>query len=97
MGADHERTLAFLVAVWSLLPLRAADPLPVPDKLAGTLAQFRTAVAQAKVGQMTVMTFHGVPDIKHPWVNTDLSEFDSCMHHLKVECWSDFALRDVAK
>jgi hypothetical protein len=28
-------------------------------------------VAQARGGKIAVMTFHGVPDIKLPWVNTD--------------------------
>ena len=31
------------------------------------------------------MTFHGVPDIKHPWVNTDPAKFESYMEHLKAE------------
>ena len=47
------------------------EPLTMPQAFDGkpdsTLEQFKAAVAQAKDGKIAVMTFHGVPDIKHPW------------------------------
>ena len=43
------------------------------------------------------MTFHGVPDIKHPWVNTDPEKFESYMNHLKKEGCRVIALRDLKK
>ena len=46
-------------------------PQAFDGKPASTLDEFKAAVAKAKDGQVAVMTFHGVPDIKHPWVNTD--------------------------
>ena len=43
------------------------------------------------------MTFHGVPDIKHPWVNTEPAKFESYMQHLKDEGVKVIALRDAPK
>lgn len=77
------------------------DPLSLPQafdgKPASTLEQFQAAVAQAKGGKVAVMTFHGVPDIKHPWVNTDPAKFESYMAHLKQAGCKVIALRDLAK
>lgn len=77
------------------------DPLTMPQAFDGkpdsTLEQFKAAVAQAKEGKIAVMTFHGVPDIKHPWVNTDPAKFESYMQHLKEEGCQVIALRDLAK
>ncbi len=77
------------------------DPLTMPQAFDGkpdsTLEQFKAAVAQAKEGRIAVMTFHGVPDIKHPWVNTDPAKFESYMQHLKDEGCKVIALRDVTK
>ncbi|MGV3663049.1 MAG: polysaccharide deacetylase family protein [Prosthecobacter sp.] len=77
------------------------DALTLPQAFDGkpesTLEQFKTAVAQARDGKIAVMTFHGVPDIKHPWVNTDPAKFESYMEHLKAEGVRVIALRDVAK
>lgn len=77
------------------------DPLTLPQAFDGkpdsTLEQFKAAVAQAKDGKIAVMTFHGVPDIKHPWVNTDPAKFETYMQHLKDEGCKVIALRDLAK
>ena len=77
------------------------DPLTMPQAFDGkpesTLEQFKAAVAQAKDGRIAVMTFHGVPDIKHPWVNTDPVKFESYMNYLKQEGCRVIAIRDVAK
>jgi peptidoglycan/xylan/chitin deacetylase (PgdA/CDA1 family) len=35
-----------------------------------TLKHFRQVVEQAGNGRIVIMQFHGVPDPKHPWVNT---------------------------
>lgn len=81
-------------------PLRD-DPLTLPQafdsKPDSTLEQFKAAVAQARDGKIAVMTFHGVPDIRHPWVNTDATKFESYMAHLKQEGCRVVALRDLAK
>lgn len=77
------------------------EPLLMPQAFDGkpesTLERFKAAVAQAKGGKIAVMTFHGVPDIKHPWVNTDPAKFASYMQHLKDEGCTVIAMRDLAK
>jgi peptidoglycan/xylan/chitin deacetylase (PgdA/CDA1 family) len=79
----------------------ADNPLFMPQAFDGkpdsTLEQFKAAVAQAKDGKIAVMTFHGVPDIKHPWVNTDPAKFESYMQHLKDEGCTVIAMRDLKK
>jgi peptidoglycan/xylan/chitin deacetylase (PgdA/CDA1 family) len=79
----------------------ADDPLTMPQafdsKPDGTLEQFKAAVAQGRDGKIVVCTFHGVPDIKHPWVNTDPEKFESYMAHLKQEGCRVIAMRDLAK
>ena len=72
----------------------AEHGIPKPES---TLEQFKAAVAQAKDGKIAVMTFHGVPDIKHPWVNTDPAKFESYMQHLKDEGCTVIAMRDLVK
>jgi peptidoglycan/xylan/chitin deacetylase (PgdA/CDA1 family) len=74
-----------------------ALPQAFDSKPEGNLEQFKAAVAQAHGGKIVVCTFHGVPDIKHPWVNTDPSKFESYMEHLKKEGYRVIALRDLAK
>lgn len=77
------------------------NPLTLPQAFDGkpgsTLDQFKAAVALAKDGQIAVMTFHGVPDIKHPWVNTTPAQFESYMNHLKEQGCTVLSLRDLEK
>ena len=77
------------------------DPLLMPQAFDGkpesTLEQFKAAAARAKDGKIAVMTFHGVPDIQHPWVNTDPAKFEAYMQHLKDKGCSVIAMRDLAK
>ncbi len=79
----------------------ADDSLTLPQAFDGkpesTLEQFKAAVAQARDGKVAVFTFHGVPDIKHPWVNTDPAKFESYLAHLKQEGCKVIAMRDLAK
>ena len=75
------------------------NPLLMPQAFDGkpksTLEQFKKAVAKAENGKIAVMTFHGVPDVKHPWVNTDPKKFESYMQHLKDSGCRVIALRDL--
>lgn len=77
------------------------NPLLMPQafdgKPASTLEQFKAAVAKAVDGKIAVMTFHGVPDLKHPWVNTDPAKFKSYMKHLKQTGCRVISLRDLKK
>ena len=77
------------------------EPLTLPQAFDGkpesTLEQFKAAVEKAREGKIAVMTFHGVPDIKHPWVNTDPEKFERYLEHLKQEGVRVVALRDLTK
>ncbi len=44
-----------------------------------------------------MITFHGVPDLEHPWVNTEPDVFKTYMKYLKSEGYTVIALRDIAK
>jgi peptidoglycan-N-acetylglucosamine deacetylase len=74
-----------------------ALPQAFDGKPESTLDQFKTAVSQARDGKVAVLTFHGVPDIKHPWVNTDAAKFESYMEHLKQTQCKVIALRELSK
>lgn len=77
------------------------DPLLMPQafdsKPDSTLEQFKAAVAQARDGRIAVLTFHGVPDLKHPWVNTDPAKFERYLAHLKEQGCRVVAVRDLAR
>jgi peptidoglycan-N-acetylglucosamine deacetylase len=77
------------------------DPLTMPQAFDGkpesTLEQFKAAVELAKDGHVVVMTFHGVPDIKHPWVNTDPAKFGGYMNFLKEQRCQVVAMRDLVR
>jgi hypothetical protein len=59
-----------------------------------TLEQFKKAVDQADEKHIPILTFHGVPDIEHPWVNTDQKKFMQYMNYLKANNFKVIALRD---
>ena len=77
------------------------DPLTLPQafdsKPAGTLEQFKAAIAQAREGKIAVITFHGVPDIRHPWVDTDPAKFEAYLTALKEAGCQVIAMRDLAR
>ena len=77
------------------------DPLTLPQafdsKPASTLEQFKAALAGARNGKIAIMTFHGVPDIRHPWVNTEPAKFEAYMAELKAAGCTVIAMRDLAR
>lgn len=77
------------------------EPLTLPQAFDGkpesTVEQFAAAVAQAGNGKVAVMTFHGVPDIRHPWVNTDPEKFVQYLERLKSSGCRVIALRNLEK
>ena len=77
------------------------DPLTLPQafdsKPDSTLAQFKAAIAQARDGKVAVITFHGVPDIRHPWVNTEPAKFEAYVAALKEAGCQVIAMRDLAR
>ncbi len=62
-----------------------------------TWDDFLWTLDRAKDGRVAVLTFHGVPDGKHPWVNTDRAVFERCMKHLKDNGYTVIAMRDLAR
>ena len=77
------------------------DPLLVPTTgYAGPdwkMKDLKWAIDQAKDGKITVLCFHGIPGIEHPWVSTDLKDFEKYMQYLKDEDCTVIAMRDLAK
>ena len=62
-----------------------------------TLDHFIRVVSEAKPGQAVVLQFHGVPDVKHPWVHTPPGNFRQYMDYLKVHSYQAVALRDLER
>jgi peptidoglycan/xylan/chitin deacetylase (PgdA/CDA1 family) len=77
------------------------EPLLMPqafDSKPGVkFEEFVAAVAQARDGKIAVLTFHGVPDRQHPWVNTEPALFEKYLAHLKEQGCTVIAVRDMAK
>jgi peptidoglycan/xylan/chitin deacetylase (PgdA/CDA1 family) len=77
------------------------EPLTLPQAFDSkpdcTLEDFKKAVAAAQDGKIAVMTFHGVPDIKHPWVNTAPEKFEAYLAHLKEQGCKVVALKEILK
>jgi len=77
------------------------DPLLIPttgDAYPNwTFEHFRAVVSTAHKGRIAVLQFHGVPDIKHPWVHTSPELFRQCMKYLKDEGFTTLAVRDLAR
>ncbi len=58
---------------------------------------FVWTVKQSRNGKIAVLTFHGVPDLDHPWVHTDPAMFKTYMDYLRDIGYTVIALRDMAK
>ena len=61
------------------------------------MKDLKWAVDQAKNGMITVLCFHGIPSMEHPWVSTELTDFEKYMQYLKDEECTVIAMRDLAK
>ena len=42
-----------------------------------------------------MLTFHGVPDLDHPWVDTEPDLFERYVTHLRDNDFTVVALRDL--
>ncbi len=77
------------------------NPLLLPQafdgKPASTFPQFKAAVDKADDHHIPILTFHGVPDIQHPWVNTEQAKFVKYMDYLKANHFKVIALRDYPR
>lgn len=58
---------------------------------------FLWALDQARDGKIAVLTFHGVPDLDHPWVDTTPDDFSAYVAHLRDNDFSVIALRDLCR
>ena len=75
------------------------DRLMIPTTAAAgprwTNDDFEWAIDLAVDGCIAVLTFHGVPDLDHPWVHFDPSAFERCMRRLHERQCKVIALRDL--
>jgi len=60
-----------------------------------TFEQFVASVSKVKQGHVAILTFHGIPDIKHPWVSTTKQKFEKYMMYLKANGFNVIAMRDL--
>lgn len=60
-----------------------------------TVEHFEKVLAQSAPGRVVVLQFHGVPDVKHPWVDTPPDRFEQYMRRLKALGFRGIALRDL--
>jgi len=76
------------------------DPLMVPctgnSGPAWGFEDFLWALEQGGDGKIPIVSFHGVPDLDHPWVNTDTADFRKYMDYLRDNDYTVIALRDLA-
>lgn len=77
------------------------DPLLVPTTGASGprwgFDDFLWALDLARDGKIAVLTFHGVPDVEHPWVNTPPDQFERYVEHLRDNDFTVVALRDLGR
>ena len=55
------------------------------------------AVEQARDGKISVLTFHGVPDLDHPFCSTDPEIFEAGVKYLAENDYTVIALRDLVR
>ena len=53
------------------------------------------ALDQARDGRIAVLTFHGVPDLDHPWVHTEPEMFERYLQTLAERECAVITLRDL--
>ena len=62
-----------------------------------TIEDFRRAIGQARLGNVAVLQFHGIPDGEHDWVSLETGRFESFMRELAMNDFTVIALRDLQK
>ena len=66
--------------------------VPVQDN---TGNKFFEAVQRVTDSAYTVLVFHGVPDLPHPWVNTEPARFEACMEYLAEQNCRVIPMREI--
>ena len=69
-------------------------PQAFDSKPGKTFEQFVAAVNKADKDHVPIITFHGVPDVEHPWVDTKPDQFLKYINYLKEKGFKVIALRD---
>ena len=57
----------------------------------------KLALDQAKNGEICILTFHGVPALEHPWVNTSPEQFEKYMQYMKDNTFQVISLGALAQ
>ena len=87
------------IQVGPALQVKHHHPLLIPTTgdayPAWTFEHFKKVLLSAKPDEIVVLQFHGVPDEKHPWVNTPPAAFREYMTYLKQNGYHTLALREV--
>jgi peptidoglycan/xylan/chitin deacetylase (PgdA/CDA1 family) len=77
------------------------DPLLIPcTGFSGPdwgFEDFLWALEQGGNGKIPILNFHGVPDLDHPWVNTDTEVLKKYMDYLRDNNYQVIAMRDLIK
>ncbi|OAS14389.1 hypothetical protein [Paenibacillus oryzisoli] len=58
--------------------------------------EFAKMVNQAKEGKITVLYFHGIPDLAHPWVSMEREAFEAYMEYLLENNFKVIAMRELS-
>ncbi|MFY0651712.1 MAG: polysaccharide deacetylase family protein [Cyclobacteriaceae bacterium] len=81
---------------------RAYDPLKDHPYLlpswatdGGNRVQIFNALKEAKNGKVVILTFHGVPDLEHPWVDTPIDLFKEYLQYMYDNKFKVIALSDL--
>ncbi len=89
------------IQVGAALDVTKHHPLLIPTTgdayPAWTFEHFKKVIVSAKPNEIVVLQFHGVPDEKHPWVNTPSESFRQYMMYLKENGYRTIAMRDLLK
>lgn len=87
------------IRVGPALDVMKHHPLLIPTtgdaSPAWTLEHFKKVISSARPNEIVVLQFHGVPDRKHPWVNTPPEAFRQYMTYLKENGYRTIAMRDL--
>ena len=87
------------IQVGPVLHVKKHHPLLIPTTGDAypdwTFDHFKKVLASAKPDEIIVLQFHGVPDEKHPWVNTPAAAFREYMTYLKQNGYRTLAMRDL--
>lgn len=87
------------IAIGPTLKVKQHHPLLIPTTgdayPAWTFEHFKKVLASAQPQEIVVLQFHGVPDVKHPWVHTPPEALREYLQYLKQNGYRTLAMRDL--